>query len=137
MMSLGMLAGILQKVREDCRVVLVGDYNQLLSVGTGNVLPDLLRIGVPCIRLRIEKQLSVRELQVYFGFAEPAAIYHWQSRDNLPSLDNMVALSKLFGVAIEEIVVIKPSRDMGEKKLNPSDARRYKRHKPLLFLAAA
>ena len=98
---------------------------------------DVKKTGENILRLRVERQVSVRELQAYFGFAEPAAIYHWQSGDNLPSLDNMVALSKLFGVAIEEIVVLKPGRDMGEKKLDPSDARRYKRHKPLLFLVAA
>lgn len=38
MVSLEMLAGILCTVREDCRIVLLGDCNQLLSVGSGNVL---------------------------------------------------------------------------------------------------
>lgn len=51
MMTVGMFAGILKKVRWNCRVVLLGDSNQLLSVGSGNVLPDLLRLGVPCTRL--------------------------------------------------------------------------------------
>lgn len=51
MMSLEMLAGILCKMRKDCRVVLLGDPNQLLSVGAGNVLPDLFRLKVPYIRL--------------------------------------------------------------------------------------
>ena len=52
MMTLEMLAGILCKVRHNCRVVFLGDPNQLLSVGSGNVLPDLLRLGVPHIRLQ-------------------------------------------------------------------------------------
>ena len=51
MLSLEMLAGILNRVNENCRVVLLGDPNQLLSVGAGNVLPDLLELGVPSIRL--------------------------------------------------------------------------------------
>ena len=42
MVSLEMLAGILNRVRRNCRVVLLGDPNQLLSVGAGNILPDLL-----------------------------------------------------------------------------------------------
>ena len=46
-----MLAGILNRVRRNCRVVLLGDTNQLQSVGAGNVLPDLLELGVPSIRL--------------------------------------------------------------------------------------
>ena len=32
-------------------MVLLGDPNQLLSVGAGNVLPDLLELGAPCYRL--------------------------------------------------------------------------------------
>ena len=52
MMTLEMLAGILEQVPDGCRVVLVGDENQLLSVGAGNVLPDLLSLGVPVVRLQ-------------------------------------------------------------------------------------
>lgn len=51
MLSLEMLAGFLCTMRPDCRMVLLGDPNQLLSVGSGNVLPDLLELGVPHIRL--------------------------------------------------------------------------------------
>ena len=51
MLTTGMLAGILERVTGSCRVVLLGDPNQLLSVGSGNVLPDLLRLGVPHICL--------------------------------------------------------------------------------------
>lgn len=51
MMTLEMLVGILCKMRKNCRVVLLGDPNQLLSVGSGNVLPDLLRLKVPHVRL--------------------------------------------------------------------------------------
>ena len=51
MMTLEMLAGILCKIPHDCRVVLLGDPNQLLAVGAGNVLSDLLALGVPSVRL--------------------------------------------------------------------------------------
>lgn len=51
MMTVGMLAGILSKVQQNCRVVLLGDPNQLPSVGSGNVLPDLLSLGIPHIQL--------------------------------------------------------------------------------------
>lgn len=53
MMTLEMLAGILHKVSPFAHVVLIGDPNQLLSVGAGNVLPDLLALGVPCTQLTI------------------------------------------------------------------------------------
>ena len=51
MLTLEMLAGILAVVHPSCRVVLVGDPHQLLSVGPGNILPDLLALNVPHIRL--------------------------------------------------------------------------------------
>lgn len=51
MMTTGMLAGILTAVCDGCRVVLIGDPNQLLSVGAGNVLQDLLALGVPHVTL--------------------------------------------------------------------------------------
>ena len=58
MMTLEMLAGILQRVPGTCRVVLVGDPYQLLSVGTGNVLPDLLSLGIPNITLKTTHRQS-------------------------------------------------------------------------------
>ncbi|MBR7149883.1 MAG: AAA family ATPase, partial [Oscillospiraceae bacterium] len=51
MLSLEMLAGLLCKMRPQCTMVLLGDPNQLLSVGSGNVLPDLLRLGIPAVHL--------------------------------------------------------------------------------------
>ena len=58
MMTLEMLAGILQRVPETCRVVLVGDPYQLLCVGAGNVLPDLLSLGIPNITLKTPHRQS-------------------------------------------------------------------------------
>lgn len=58
MMTSEMLAGILQRVPKTCRVVLVGDPYQLLSVGAGNVLPDLLALGVPNVTLKTTHRQS-------------------------------------------------------------------------------
>ena len=58
MMTSEMLAGILQRVPKTCRVVLVGDPYQLLSVGAGNVLPDLLALGCPSITLKTTHRQS-------------------------------------------------------------------------------
>lgn len=52
MMTLEMLAGILIKMNRNCRVVLLGDPNQLLSVGTGNVICDLMALGIPSFLLK-------------------------------------------------------------------------------------
>lgn len=58
MMTLEMLAGILQRVPKTCRVVLVGDPYQLLSVGAGNILPDLLSLSIPSITLKTTHRQS-------------------------------------------------------------------------------
>lgn len=58
MVSLEMLAGILNRVRRNCRVALLGDPNQLLSVGAGNILSNLLTLGVPSICLQQQYRQS-------------------------------------------------------------------------------
>lgn len=58
MLSLDMLAGILHRANDNCRIVLLGDNNQLLSVGIGNVIPDLLALGVPTVRLEMNHRQS-------------------------------------------------------------------------------
>lgn len=52
MIDLGMFAGLLGTITSDCHLVLLGDPNQLLSVGSGNVLHDLLKLGIPNICLQ-------------------------------------------------------------------------------------
>ena len=59
MVSLEMLAGILNRVRRNCRVVLLGDPHQLQSVGAGNVLPNLLKLGIPSIHLAQQYRQSM------------------------------------------------------------------------------
>lgn len=72
MLTLGMLAGILDRVKRNCRVVLIGDPNQLLSVGSGNVLPDLLKLGFPHARLMVnhrQKENATELLANVGGFS--------------------------------------------------------------------
>ena len=51
MLTLEMLTGILQRARKNCCIVLIGDPNQLQSVGCGNVMNDLLLLGIPHVHL--------------------------------------------------------------------------------------
>lgn len=52
MVDVSLLAALLAALRSDCRLVLVGDPDQLPSVGPGNVLDHLLRSGaIPSVRL--------------------------------------------------------------------------------------
>lgn len=71
---------------------------------------DLIATGKNIIRLRVERGMSVRDLQAYFGFEEPQAIYKWQQGKSLPSVDNLYALGALFEVPMEDILVSRTSK---------------------------
>ena len=66
---------------------------------------DVYATGKNIERLRKEKGFSVKDIASFMGFVEPQAVYKWQQGKALPSLDNMFALSILFQVSIEEILV--------------------------------
>ena len=66
---------------------------------------DPVAPGKNIIRLRTERGLSVRDLQSYFGFEEPQAIYKWQQGKSLPTVDNLYALGALLEVPMDEILV--------------------------------
>ncbi|EIC95477.1 DNA-binding helix-turn-helix protein [Lachnoanaerobaculum saburreum F0468] len=67
---------------------------------------DLVATGKNIVRLREESGLSVRELQDIFGFATPQAIYKWQHGAALPTIDNLIVLSTIFKVSMEEIIIV-------------------------------
>lgn len=66
---------------------------------------DLAATGDNIRRLRMARGLTVRDLQSYFGFAEPRAIYKWQKGETLPTVDNLYALGALFEVSLEQILI--------------------------------
>lgn len=66
---------------------------------------DPVATGENILRLRKAKGLSVRDLQAWFGFDEPQAIYKWQKGKSLPTVDNLYALGALLEVPMEEILV--------------------------------
>ena len=67
---------------------------------------DMTQTGQNIARLRQQKGLTVKELQDIFGFATPQAIYKWQHGTAIPTVDNLVVLAAVFGVAMEDILVI-------------------------------
>ncbi len=66
---------------------------------------DPIATGANIVRLRKERGLTVRDLQSYFGFEEPQAIYKWQRGQSLPTVDNLYALGALLDVTMDEILV--------------------------------
>ena len=67
---------------------------------------DLPTTGENIRRLRLDAGLSVRELSRMLCLADVQAVYKWQRGETLPSLDNLVMLSQVFHVTIDEILVL-------------------------------
>lgn len=67
---------------------------------------DMVKTGQNILRLRRQCGLSVKDIQNIFGFVTPQAIYKWQHGTALPSIDNLVILAAVFGVRIDDILVV-------------------------------
>lgn len=67
---------------------------------------DMTMTGQNIKKLRTQSGITVTALQQVFGFSSPQAIFKWQRGDSLPTVDNLVILASLFGVRIDDILVI-------------------------------
>ena len=132
MVSLEMLAGILNRVRRNCRVVLLGDPNQLLSVGAGNVLSDLLKLGVPSIFLEQQYRQSaaaaaLRQNVAAFPKLSDERELQWDDSFRLLSADSKIIPDLLCeeaarryraGESIQVLSPIKTKTDFSVQALN-------------------
>ena len=67
---------------------------------------DNVATGRNIDRLRIAAGMSVKDMQMVFGFATPQAIYKWIHGTSMPTIDNLVILAAMLGVTLDEIVVV-------------------------------
>jgi transcriptional regulator with XRE-family HTH domain len=54
-----------------------------------------------------ERGMSVKDVREKLGEGSLVAIYKWINGQHLPSIDNLVILSRVFEVPIEGILVVK------------------------------
>ena len=67
---------------------------------------DTVATGQNIDNLRIAAGLSVKDMQMLFGFATPQAIYKWIHGTSMPTIDNLVILAAMLGVTMDEIIVV-------------------------------
>ena len=67
---------------------------------------DQVATGRKIKALRMAAGISVTDLQAALGFANPQTIYKWQRGDGMPSLDNLVIIAAIFGVKVDDILII-------------------------------
>jgi len=161
MVDITLMAALTAALRGDCRLILVGDPDQLPSVGPGNLLGDLLRSGmVPTVRLT----------EIFRQAAQSAIVTnaHAINRGSVPNLrDNTKdffflrrpdsarcaqtvvelvrkRLPEKMGIPADQIQVLSPTRknqagtyqlnQMLQEALNPpAEGKPEKRRGPYLF----
>lgn len=66
---------------------------------------DVKATGERIKELRKKSGLTIREVSEYMGFTTDQAVCKWQRGDSLPTVDNLYALSRLYGISMEDILV--------------------------------
>lgn len=66
---------------------------------------NMEQTGARIEELRRESGYTVKDLQKAMDPISYQAIYKWQQGQSLPSVDNLVILSELFHVPIDQIIV--------------------------------
>ena len=67
---------------------------------------DMVATGRNITMMRKNAGLSVRDVQAFFGFTTPQAIYKWQHGTAMLTIDNLVVLAMIFGVTMDDIIVV-------------------------------
>ena len=62
---------------------------------------DTKATGARIRELRKERHLKVEDVARFMGFESEQAVYKWQRGDSLPTVDNLYALSRLFGTSVD------------------------------------
>ncbi len=130
MVDVSLMAALLAALRGDCRLVLVGDPDQLPSVGPGNVLDHLIRSGaVPAVSLTEifrqarESAIVMNAHGVNRGIVpelnnKSKDFFYLGRRDAARTADTIVELCqtrlpKNMGIPPEQIQVLTPTRKRG------------------------
>lgn len=67
---------------------------------------DMEKTGGNIRALRERNGMSVKDLQRVFGFNSPQAIYKWQWGETLPDVANLLVMTRLWNVRVEDILVL-------------------------------
>ena len=148
MVDVSLMAALLAALRGDCRLVLVGDPDQLPSVGPGNVLDHLIRSGVvPAVSLtEIFRQAQESAIVMNAHGVDRGIVpelnnkskdfFYMGRRDAAKTVDTVVELCQTrlprnMGIPAEQIQVLTPTRKRGagtaalnralQEALNPAE----------------
>ena len=68
---------------------------------------DMCATGAHIKELMDAREVTVRDVQKAMGLTAPQAVYRWLKGSNMPSVDNLFALSRYLDVSMEDVLVEK------------------------------
>ena len=66
---------------------------------------DIARTGQNIKRIMKLKGMTMKNIQEFLELSTPQSIYHWFDGRNLPTIDNLYALSELFRLPVDALIV--------------------------------
>lgn len=66
---------------------------------------DMKATGIRIRQLMDERRLTVKDIRRYLNLASVQSIYHWLNGQSMPTIDNLYALSALFGLPMDSIII--------------------------------
>ncbi len=66
---------------------------------------DLVRTGKNIKRIAKENGFSADKIKDYLGICDKSNVYKWFRGEVLPAVDNLLAMSILFDITINELIV--------------------------------
>ena len=75
---------------------------------------DIKETGRNIAFLRKRAGMSVKNLKEVIGGISLQAIYQWERGGRIPSIDNLIILSEIFHVEMDEIIVRKKEKPKNE-----------------------
>lgn len=65
---------------------------------------NLKETGINLRRIMDKRGISAKDIQEYLNLASVQSVYNWCNGINMPTIDNLYALSQLFQLPIDAIV---------------------------------
>ncbi len=72
---------------------------------------DMKKTGKRIRELMKANNIRTRDIVEYMGFESEQSVYKWLRGDSLPKVDNLFALSRLFGTSMDNILMEKEGED--------------------------
>ena len=79
--------------------------------------------GINLRRIMDMRGITAKDVQEYLGLGCVQSVYRWLDGINMPTIDNLYALSELFNISIDSIVRGNRAPIISESIINNMDAR--------------